>query len=136
MANYRYDRRPNIISKSISNIAKTGVLFVAILLLVVASVIAVRHSNNSKIKYRNVKIQLNKNEQEQQKLKQDYKTLKGANSGNEQKIQELEKKRQQLEKDKQELEAQLQAKAELKESQSKVYAAEAPTVPFTERSGT
>ena len=104
----------------------------AILLLVVAAVIAVRHSNNSKVEYRNVKVQLDRNEEEQKKLEEDYKKLEGAKAGSEQKVQELEQKRQQLEKEKQDLEAQLQAKAELK-ARNLAYAAAAPKVPFTER---
>lgn len=111
---------------------KKIILFAAILLLVIASVGALRESNNSKIETQNVKIELNKNDKEQQKLEDDYKKLEGANAGKEQKVQELEKKRQQLEKEKKQLEAQLQAKAELKR-RNLVYAAAAPTVPFTER---
>lgn len=112
---------------------KKALLFAAILLLLVGAAFAIAESNHSRIETRKVKIELNKNETEQKKLEEDYKKLEGANTGNEQKVQELELKRQQLEKEKSDLEAQLQAKAELKASQSKVYAAVAPTVPFTER---
>lgn len=112
---------------------KKAILFIAILLLLVGTVFAIAESNNSKIETRNVKIELDKNKSEQIKLEEDYKKLEGANTGNEQKVQELELKRQQLEEEKKNLEAQLQAKAELKASQSKVYAAVAPTVPFTAR---
>lgn len=112
---------------------KKAILFAAILLLLVGTIFAIADSNHAKIETRNVKIELDKNKSEQDKLEADYKTLEGANTGNEQKVQELEQKRQQLEKEKSDLEAQLQAKAELKASQSKVYAAVAPTVPFTER---
>lgn len=109
------------------------ILFIAILLCIITAVVAVQESNNSKIETRNVKIQLNKNQAEQQKLEDDYNKLKSANAGNEQKVQELEQKRQQLEKEKSDLETQLQAKAELRK-QNLVYAAAAPTVPFTQRS--
>lgn len=112
---------------------KKAILFIAILLLLMSAVFAIAESNHSKIETRNVKIELDKNKSEQDKLEEEYKKLEGANAGNEQKVQELELKRQQLEKEKSELEAQLQAKAELKASQSKVYAAAAPTVPYTER---
>lgn len=112
---------------------KKAILFAAILLLLVGTIFAIADSNHAKIETRNVKIELDKNKSAQDKLESDYKTLEGANTGNEQKVQELERKRQQLEKEKSDLEAQLQAKAELKASQSKVYAAVAPTVPYTER---
>lgn len=112
---------------------KKVILFIAILLLLGGTVFALAESNKSKIETRNVKIQLDKNKSEHDKLEEEYKKLEGANAGNEQKVQELEQKRQQLEKEKSDLEAQLQAKAELKASQAKVYAAAAPTVPYTER---
>lgn len=112
---------------------KKAILFAAILLLLVGTIFAVAESNHSRIETRNVKVELDKNKTEQDKLESDYKKLEGANTGNEQKVQELELKRQQLEEEKKSLEAQLQAKAELKASQAKVYAAAAPTVAFTER---
>lgn len=111
---------------------KKAILFIAILLLLVASVGAIRQSNKSNLEVHLKKIELQDNSVKLKKLESDYNKLNGANAGNEQKVQDLEQKRQELEKQKADLEAQLQAKAELKK-QNLVYAAAAPTVPYTER---
>lgn len=112
---------------------KKFILVLAAITFLVFGLSVIRDVNKSNQELHIKRIELQNNEVKLKKLETDFHQLNGTNAENEQQIQELEQKRQQLEKEKSDLEAQLQAKAELKASQSKVYAAAAPTVPFTER---
>lgn len=108
-------------------------LVLAAITFLVFGLSIIRDVNKSNQELHIKRIELQNNEVKLKKLETDFNQLNGANAENEQQIQELEQKRQQLEKEKSDIEAQLQAKAELKASQAKAYAAAAPTVPFTER---
>lgn len=112
---------------------KKSILVLAAITFLVFGLGVIRDVNKSNQELHIKRIELQNNEVKLKKLETDFNQLNGTNAENEQQIQELEQKRQQLEKEKSDLEAQLQAKAELKASQAKAYAAAAPTVPFTQR---
>lgn len=93
-------------------------IFLAILLLLVVTIFAIRESNYSKLETRRIEVQLDQN---QKKIEE----LESRNSENEQQVKEANKKRRLLEEENKKLEAQRRAKAELKRRDAKVYAAEA-----------